>query len=244
LTSSISYAVRESPRAKYVRLHMSVGDGLIVVVPRRFDRSRIPDLLSRKKRWIENTFRKLEEERQFLETQPRETVPERISLRAIGEEWSVEYRASETDSVTAREHPGNRLLVSGAVADVRACRQCLVRWLSRKAHAHLVPWLTRLAGENGFQVEKTLVRFQKTRWGSCSRHKTISLNAHKLFLSGDLVEYVLLHELCHTIHLNHSEKFWMLVRQHVPDYREKRRQLRLAWRLVPAWTFAAQTKSR
>jgi len=233
---SLPYTVRESQRARYVRLNMSIRDGLVVVVPRRFDRRRIPELLSRKQRWIEKAFGRISEQRQFLQSEPCTKVPERISLRAIGEDWSVEYRPSEVSSVTLWERPGNRLLVTGNVADVQACKECFKRWLSRKARAHLVPWLARLAREKGFRVGRTLVKFQKTRWASCSRRGTISLNAHKLFLTEDLVQYVLLHELCHTVHLNHSEEFWTLVHQHVPDYREKRRQLRQAWQLVPAWT--------
>jgi hypothetical protein len=56
-----------------------------------------------------------------------------------------------------------------------------------------------------------------------------------LFIPEELIRYALLHELCHTIHLNHSQQFWTLLKHHELDYKKKDEQLRLAWRFVPAW---------
>ena len=79
------------------------------------------------------------------------------------------------------------------------------------------------------------MRAQRTRWGSCSNRKTISLNAKLLFIPEDLIRYALIHELCHTRRLDHSRKFWALVKQYETDYLVKDKRLRAAWRLVPAW---------
>jgi YgjP-like, metallopeptidase domain len=53
-----------------------------------------------------------------------------------------------------------------------------------------------------------LVKSQRTRWASCSAKKNLSLNTKLLFLSPDLVRYVLIHELCHTVYMDHSKEFW------------------------------------
>ena len=76
---------------------------------------------------------------------------------------------------------------------------------------------------------------QKTRWASCSRHKTISLNLKLLFFQPALVRYVFIHELCHTVHMNHSRKYWRLLLAKEPNCMALDKQLRTAWRLVPAW---------
>jgi predicted metal-dependent hydrolase len=79
------------------------------------------------------------------------------------------------------------------------------------------------------------IRKQKTLWGSCSNSKNISLNYKLLFLPQPLMRYVLIHELCHTIHMNHSSKFWQLVGRFEPNYQNLDPQLREVWKIIPPW---------
>lgn len=235
LTKTPEYTVRESPRAKHARLKMSAKDGLVVVVPKGFDHERIPGLLKRKKHWLDKAAQKIDEQRKFFVPEPPGKVPERITLRALGEEWSVDYRATSAPWVAATPRNDRRLLVYGDTDNITACKDALKRWLNRRTHEELVPWLEQLAEEKGFELSRVLVKTQKTRWASCSRRGTISLNLKLLFLPSDLVRYVFIHELCHTVNLNHSSEFWALVREHEPDCNEKDAALRTGWRMVPAW---------
>lgn len=67
---------------------------------------------------------------------------------------------------------------------------------------------------------------QKSRWGSCSRHGTLSFNYLLLFLPPALLDYVVVHELCHLKEFNHSEKFWDLVAKTIPEWRKLRKELK------------------
>lgn len=78
----------------------------------------------------------------------------------------------------------------------------------------------------GFSYTKVSVRNQKTRWGSCSRQGSLSFNYRIIFLPPHLADYLIVHELCHLKEFNHSKKFWNLVAQAFPNYRELRRELR------------------
>lgn len=235
------YTVRESTRAKHVRLRVSTHDGLVVVVPKGFDPAQIPGILLGKKRWLDRTMTELERRRELME--PADELPERIVLRAIDEDWTVEQQECEASSVRITEQIDNRLLIRGKIATPDLWRSALRRWVVGKAKQHLVPWLEAVATEHGFQVGRVCIRCQKTRWGSHSKRGTTSLNAQLLFAPPQLVRYVFLHELCHSVHLDHSAKFWILLRQHEPQTDGLRQELRTAWRYVPGWFTAKRRKA-
>ncbi len=97
-----------------------------------------------------------------------------------------------------------------------------------------------LAEEHDMIYRRVQIRGQRTRWGSCSSTGTISLNYKLLFLSPGLVDYVLVHELAHTRHMDHSPAFWRQLQSMRADARQQDDQLRLAGRDVPPWLELAE----
>ncbi len=77
-----------------------------------------------------------------------------------------------------------------------------------------------------FDVSKITVRNQRTRWGSCSRLKNLNFNYRILFLPAELVDYIIVHELCHLLEFNHSHRFWSLVQKTIPNYLQIRKKLK------------------
>ncbi len=232
---AFEYTLRESPRARNVRFRVSARDGLVVVVPRGFPVSRVPALLQTRQRWIERAMHRVEAQLAYRAAQLATGAPTRLRLRAIGEEWDVEYRHTDALRVTVREHADGRVVVSGDVSNEAATRAAMRRWLARRAKTTLVPVLMGMADEHGYLVSKATMRWQRSRWGSCSAKGTISLNTQLLFLPAPVMRYVLLHELCHTAQMDHSAAFWALVASHEPGYREHKVELREGWSKVPAW---------
>jgi hypothetical protein len=230
-----NYTVRESRRAKHVSLKISVAGSLEVIVPPGFDQKHIPDILQRKQPWIERITQRIQHRQALVGVETSAELPERITLRAIAETWQVAYQTTQIPGIRVVEHPNFNLELFGDTADQDTCKVALQRWVSRKARVHLVPWLKSVSKELKLPFEQTLVRKQKTRWGSCSSSKTISVNCKLLFLPNDLVRYVFVHELCHTIHLNHSSKFWNLVGNYEPQYQQLDDTLRDARCYVPLW---------
>ncbi|ERN40333.1 putative metal-dependent hydrolase [Rubidibacter lacunae KORDI 51-2] len=226
------YTVRVSARARHARIRVSARDGLEVVVPQGFDIERLPELLARRHRWIERALANAAAQEQVYATQP--DLPEVIALLAIGQQRSVRYFTAATPRIRLDESD-SELIVRGATNDLRACRELLQYWLSRQARSYLVPWLERVGQECELSCRNAAIRNQKTRWGSCSARGTISLNQQLLFLPAPLVHYVLVHELCHTVHLDHSHRFWQLVEAKLPDCARRRAELRAAWQYVPLW---------
>lgn len=234
------YTVRVSARARYVRLRLSVAEGLVVVVPKGFDTRRLPQMLASRADWIEKAWARLTARGVRKDTSGESVVPSRepphsLALEAVGESWTVSYHRTHAAGVMVRQRERNKLEVSGKTNSAPLTRAALKRWLLRRAHEELEPWLARLAREGGYNYQRVLIKSQRTRWGSCSARKTISLSLKLLFLRPELVEYVLWHELCHTQQPNHSAAFWALLAKHEPQYAARRREMRAAARQVPRW---------
>ncbi|MCK5588706.1 MAG: M48 family metallopeptidase [Candidatus Pacebacteria bacterium] len=77
-----------------------------------------------------------------------------------------------------------------------------------------------------FEYNKISIRNQKTRWGSCSSRKSLNFNYRIFLLSEDLMDYIIVHEICHLQEMNHSKSFWDLVEKKIPDYKKKRLELK------------------
>ncbi|PKN12666.1 MAG: M48 family peptidase [Deltaproteobacteria bacterium HGW-Deltaproteobacteria-4] len=238
---SITYHIRRSQRAKHVGLRLSRQAGLQVTVPLGVTLARVDAVVLAKSVWI------IKHLTSFAAMPPALPVPTApaplplgIALPALGETWTVAYAQSGMSGVRAATLAPGELQLRGAVADEELCRRVLRLWLAQRAEMTLLPQLQELAIAAGFRYVRGQIRGQRTRWGSCSGRGTISLNWHLLFLAPEQVRYVLLHELCHTVELNHSPRFWRLLQQHQPDSEALRKIMRRAWHELPAWLHEAQ----
>jgi predicted metal-dependent hydrolase len=170
--------------------------------------------------------------------QLRFPLPAEIFLPALEENWSVRYRRTSSAVVQARCNGSGILNVTGYVDNETEVLTGLRRWLVRKARSSLVPWLEELSAAAHLSYGNVAVRGQKTRWASCSSQGNINLNYKLLFLQADVVRYVLHHELCHTVHANHSMDFWSAVASLEPGYRFLNELARKGMVQVPEWAKA------
>lgn len=85
--------------------------------------------------------------------------------------------------------------------------------------------LQELNDSYGFTYGRVTVRNQRTRWGSCSKHGNLNFHYKVVLLPQHLADYVFVHELCHLKEFNHSKRFWELVSQRIPNYRECKKAL-------------------
>lgn len=233
-TTLFQYTIRESLRARCIGLRVTPLKGLEIVIPRGYSRARIPAIIEGKQQWIRSALERIETQRARFPPMPIWQVPERIVFPAIQRAWQIEMHPTETTRVTVREHAAV-LQMRGNMGQSTAWRIALHRWWLRQGCKHLVPMLQEISRETGLSFDRATVRRQRTRWGSCSRRKTVSLNAKLLFLEPALVRYVMIHELCHLQEMNHAPRFWRLVQAKCPDWRTLSKTLRQAWNTLPAW---------
>ncbi|MCW8846822.1 MAG: M48 family metallopeptidase [Gammaproteobacteria bacterium] len=229
LTDSLH--VRVSGRARRMSIRVHPHGQVEVVVPRRTRSSEVQTFVGAHREWIERA-------RRTLGVQDRPAIPlfpTEIRFRFVDKRWGVNHvpfdgpirlRALADEIQIHAEQPGNP----------RGFR-LLQDWLKQQGKRLLVPRLESLSRETGLRFMRSQIRLQRSRWGSCSSMGSISLNAAALFVEPALVDYLILHELSHTRHMNHSAKFWSLLDSLAPGARKLDRALNLAWRDVPPWLY-------
>jgi tryptophan 2,3-dioxygenase len=119
-----------------------------------------------------------------------------------------------------------------------ASKAVTAAWLARAAARRLEPRVAALARGAGVSYARVAIRRQRSRWGSCSARGTISLNLCLLFQRPEVVDYLIIHELMHVQHMNHSPRFWAAVEKHCAGWRALDRELLAGWRTVPRWVFS------
>jgi predicted metal-dependent hydrolase len=165
--------------------------------------------------------------RKLLETSALDSFSDGMQ---IGKSHSIHIRQKKTTAVT----------ISGQIIDVALAenaqlhnksvqaliRETVIKALRKESKAYLPKRLSYLADKHGFNYERVRFSHASSRWGSCSSSGTISLNIALMKLDFELIDYVLLHELSHTVEMNHSKKFWQTLENVDPSYTEHRSRLK------------------
>jgi len=229
--ASPGWNVRISRRARRLSMRVFPGGCVEVVVPPGVGIPAIERFVARHREWAERRSR----EYALLAPNGAARKPTSVDLALLERSWSVEYETSRRGSV---HHAGDGLLRVRVVEQTdRLVSAALLRWLAAVAAVELGQRLAALSDEIGIDYARLHLRRQRTRWGSCSAAGTISLNVCLMFQRPAVVRYLMIHELCHRRHMNHSDRYWRLVESYEPHWRALDAELLKGWRNVPAWVF-------
>lgn len=227
-----TYNLRFSQRARRVNLKFCPTNGLEIVVPNKFNVQRIPNIIEQHRGWIERTQQKL---KNIAKDRTEELLPITINLAALNQIWQVNYESTAASVLHLKQIDTHQLLIVGNLQNQTAIKKLLHKWLKRLAKNHLIPLLNNLSQLHNLPFTKVSIRYSQTHWGSCTAKKNISLSSQLMLILPELVEHVLLHELCHTKVLNHSKNFWSLFASANPDCHNLRKRLRIAQHNLPRW---------
>lgn len=232
MIANFDYNVRESQRARNVTLKVSRRRGLEVVVPEGFDHMLVPEILASRENWISGQLARFDSlPGRFDEDWP----PRELHLPAAGVSFQLSYRALEGDRLRLNQQDASIEITHPSDIDDESLVDLFVRWLKSYAKQHYAVVAAELAEQSGLPFSRLVVRGQKTRWGSYSSRGTLSLNYKLLFLPEALLRHVILHELSHSVHMNHSDKFWGLLNALDPETSLHDKQLSEAWKYLPSW---------
>ena len=210
----LSYTVRQSTRARRLSLTIRPHAGLIVTLPQRLSPDIIPSFLSRHRVWVK---RHLAEAQNLAESVPKRW-PFGPTLPFFGEEHPVVVEVSPTPVVERTED--RKLSVRLPIPSIIRAKRHLRAWYLAQAKQYLPERVRVLGNAWGLSWGRISVRDQRRRWGSCSPRGDLNFNYRLVMAPAWICDYVVAHELLHRMQLNHSRKFWALVADRFPRYKE------------------------
>jgi len=232
-----AYEVRISQRARRPRIIVRPNGAVEIVLPRGVPQAYAQTFFIEKRGWVEQVRQRFSQNSVLADTD--QILPEKITLECCGDVFDVSYQATSFHGVQCFQQ-GQSLCLRGNIQETALVHDALQCWLKQRAKQVLPKMLEVLAEEYGFFVRRIGVRMQKRRWGSCSGAGHVQLNAKLLLLPQALVHHVMLHELAHLQHPNHSPQFWACVAKMDADCTLHRQQMRDAYRWIPHWVTSGE----
>jgi predicted metal-dependent hydrolase len=206
----VQYTIRRSTRARRVRVAVDPNAVVQVTLPARAREREAALAVAELRPWIERRLAEVKAARERLAV-PAGHVPYLGAALAL---------APEPGRV--RAHRRGDVL---HVPDLEP-RAAIERWYRGAARAEIAPRLDEAVGALDRAYTKLTIRGQRTRWGSCSATGAMSFNWRLVLAPEDVLDYVIWHEACHLVVMDHSRGFWDLLGRHRPEYRSAQRWLR------------------
>jgi|WetSurMetagenome_2_1015567.scaffolds.fasta_scaffold28455_2 predicted metal-dependent hydrolase len=215
----VPFTLVSSRLARTTHIKISLNKGLEVIVPSRYDPRHLEEFLYAKRDWV---LHHLDEMRERKKTQPDFT--DGVAIPVFGQPITIRIL----------KNPGSRSHVSESVDELRifcdgtaaTAKKALTNWLKKTAAEYLNQKTYELARIMSVHYNRIAIRSQASRWGSCSAKNNLNFNWKLIFFEPEIVNYVIMHELSHTVHHNHSEKFYAFLEQFCPNYKALRKKLR------------------
>lgn len=225
--TGLVYSIRTSTRRRTLSLEMRADGSLNVAVPHGLSLGAIRKFVASRRNWI------VEKRALLAQTRPSATsflFQNGARLPFLGNELALGVSISPARRAACRCESGKLAL---NVPHSAAIRPAIEAWYRRAAAIHAAARLAHFEPQVGRSARKLVIRAQRTRWGSCSARGTISLNWRLMLAPPDLLDYVVVHELCHLLVPNHSPHFWAEVARILPDWRRQRADLHEFGRSLP-----------
>lgn len=219
---SVNYRLKQSMRIRGIRLEIRHETGLTVIVPRHYNMGQVHDILEKKSGWI---LRHMPVHKPLQMPLFNKEVDhgEKISYMGKNVELIILNNGNKTGSVELQDHH----IYIYQTARRESIAKILEKWYRNQADQVFTQKAAIYKEHMGLRYNKILIRGQKTRWGSCSPSGTVSLNWKLLLAPEPVIDYVIIHELAHLKHMNHSRRFWEFVEVYCPDWKKYRKWLAL-----------------
>lgn len=226
--TKIKYEIKRGKRTKTVALLIQPNTSIIVLTPLLLSEEKIRRIVTKRAGWI---IRQTEKIKKLRAAFPAKEFVSGESFPYLGRQYRL--KVTRTNSL-ANSHCK---LISGRFhirihdnlknrESSEFVRQKLIEWYMVKAEVKIKERIAKYTELVGKHPQKVIVKDQEKRWGSCSHALSLRFNWKIVMAPLSILDYVIVHELCHMVINNHSDKFWDRLRSIIPDYPKKRKWLK------------------
>lgn len=220
----------KQPRRKTYSLQINESGSLVVKTNASFSNRDIQSIIAKHNNWIEKQLIRFKHQLLLQEHKQKILLGGYISI--LNEKYAIELVPSMRKRPLA-EIQGNKILVKASQCpSEEELKRVIIKLLKESAKETIAFRAIHYAKAYGLEFKNIAVKNQKTKWGSCSTYKNLNFNWQLILCPRDILDYVVIHEICHLKEMNHSKKFWNLVSLECPDHRLKRKWLRENGNLV------------
>lgn len=220
----IEYSIEKRKR-KTIGIKVDVDGNVKVISPQNVSDKYISDLVVRKGSWIINTRKKMLEN---LDKKVVRKIKEGSTFLYLGKEYPLNliYDKTLKKTLVSLDQEKNIFIIKTNTQDEEKIKKELEKWYRARTMEIVLEKISLHAHEFKDKVTEVKVKEQKRRWASCTYKNSILFNWRCCMAPEDVVEYIVVHEMCHFDYRNHSKDFWSRVKEIMPDYKEKHEYLR------------------
>ncbi|MBN1273644.1 MAG: M48 family metallopeptidase [Candidatus Aminicenantes bacterium] len=219
---NIVYVAVLSRRAKHVRLSLEPGGRLKVVLPSGRRKYSIPDILEKNRRWIIKNLDNLS--RKNRPDFPL-TFADGSALPLLNSLYRIKI-IPVTGNTESFRWNGRFLELRLRDRTPSRVRTAVIVWYKEMSRLYLDRRIPVLSAKMMVRPGAVRVKNQRTLWGSCSRKGNLNFNWRLMLLTPETADYLIIHELAHLLHLNHSKRFWHTIEKYCPEYKKHKAELR------------------
>jgi predicted metal-dependent hydrolase len=225
-SQKIDYVLRKNKLSKYIRLTVSANKGLVVTIPQGTSIKSVEQTLIEKQAWILRNLAKANNSHKNLV----KVFNVGDKLLFLGKEFPLNI-ARENVRSFSMEFNQQALKVKIPVEVSQEEQQegitrVLLGWYTQQAKIFIPQRTEQLAKLLQTNYNRITIKDLKSRWGSCSQLRNLNFNFRLVLAPPAIVDYVIVHELCHLKELNHSKLFWLEVERFCPEYKQHRQWLK------------------
>jgi predicted metal-dependent hydrolase len=221
LIKTDDFDIQLVPSKRRVRITLKVcSKGVFLHIPAKRPMEIVHDLIEEKSDWIKKQLAKQPEPQPERQWQQGET------LSLFGQQYELQL-TQKNDTPSARL-TSDAIILSARLhrISLKSRRQAIVNWYKEQAEIYLTKRTDKLSQQTGLTPKSITIKTYKARWGSCNIRGEIQYNWQIMQAPPSVIDYLIIHELCHLKHHNHGQGFWGLVESHYPEYRREQAWLK------------------